>query len=141
MAPTITVDLNNVTRHVPAEFNGVHYSPLNNQLRFVYSELVEDESFEQAVAGRGDLYMPDFNASRGWHNRTKGGAAGETHALLIDQQPPAFSASIGPESTVVPSWNSPPHGVKSDMRAVWSPPAAAETVALSSRGMSELLQT
>ena len=44
-------------------------------------------------------------------------------------------------STVVPPWNSPPHGVKSDRRAVWSPPTAAATVALFSRGMSVLVQT
>ena len=32
------------------ELNGVHFSPLNHQLYFVYSQLVYDESFEQSLS-------------------------------------------------------------------------------------------
>eukprot|EP00965_Chrysotila_dentata_P246580 6207245-Pleurochrysis_carterae.AAC.2 len=45
----IEADLGNVSHIIAAEMAGAHYSPLNNQLRFLSSELVDDASFEQVT--------------------------------------------------------------------------------------------
>eukprot|EP00965_Chrysotila_dentata_P117375 3879410-Pleurochrysis_carterae.AAC.1 len=53
----------------------------------------------QAVAGPAPWWMPDFNVSRGWSNRSVGNAvppAGcvHTHAILADFLPPAFNGRV-----------------------------------------------
>ena len=46
----IIVRLNESVGSASEGLNGVHFSPLNHQLYFVYSQLVYDESFEQSLS-------------------------------------------------------------------------------------------
>ena len=84
---TVRVDPGTITNPaVQQSMSGVHFSPLDHQLFYVYSQMVYDESFEQAISehttpdGHADGYYDSLGAadkqpgvSMGWENLTNGG--------------------------------------------------------------------
>ena len=55
---TVSVTTTNVTHTIPEATTGCHFSPLDHQLYYVYSQMVYDESFEQAISDKPDWKEP-----------------------------------------------------------------------------------
>jgi hypothetical protein len=67
---TIDIDLAKITHQVPEAMNGCHFSPLDHQLFYVYSQMVYDESFEQSISDKPDTKELGNEISLGWSNTT-----------------------------------------------------------------------
>ena len=68
-ATTVSINPAHVTHSVAEETNGCHFSPLDHQLFYVYSQMVYDESFEQSIADKPlDKFDALNNVSLGWMN-------------------------------------------------------------------------
>lgn len=125
-ACAVSIDLANITNPaVPEASNGCHFSPLDHQLFYVYSQMVYDESFEQAISEHSDPDRPapalaDVKAggtqpgvSMGWQNLSQGGPG----VSWTDDPARAFNGNV------------------SVTLATGGPPAAAGRVGVASRGL------
>jgi hypothetical protein len=91
-ASTVQGNLSAVNADVPAGANGCHFSPLNHQLAFVYSQMVYDESFEQSIANKP---LPQGNnVSMGWLPVLSSAAAGEVRWQNGTEKEVAFNGNV-----------------------------------------------
>eukprot|EP00729_Bicosta_minor_P011801 gene11801-35186_t len=67
VASAVTIDVEHASRTIPAATLGCHYSPLDHQLYYVYSQMMYDESFEQSLGGTEKEGEGD-TVSLGWVN-------------------------------------------------------------------------
>eukprot|EP01043_Picozoa_sp_COSAG02_P019054 COSAG02_NODE_907_length_16005_cov_3.219252_9_plen_424_part_00 len=95
---TVTVDQTNITHHIADETNGCHFSPLDHQLFYVYSQMVYDESFEQSLADKPlDKFGALNNVSLGWMNLSlpsPGVDSADSAVQWVDDPNAAFNGNV-----------------------------------------------
>ena len=76
VASTVTINLDSAgDTAIPESSLGCHYSPLDHQLYYVYSQMLYDESFEQSLGGT-EKEGPGDTVSLGWANLSHADGAG-----------------------------------------------------------------
>ena len=93
----VTVNPANVTHSIAEETNGCHFSPLDHQLFYVYSQMVYDESFEQSLADKPlDKFGALNNVSLGWMNLSSDDASGVVGSSVqwVDNPKMAFNGNV-----------------------------------------------
>lgn len=101
---TVTVDQTNITNQIAEETNGCHFSPLDHQLFYVYSQMVYDESFEQYLADKPlDKFGAPNNVSLGWMNLSLPSAGVESPGSTVqwvDDPNAAFNGNVSVSLTL-----------------------------------------
>jgi hypothetical protein len=88
----VQANLSEVNAVVEVGANGCHFSPLNHQLAFVYSQMVYDESFEQSIANKP---LPKGNeVSMGWLPMLSSANAGEVTWQNGTEKEVAFNGNV-----------------------------------------------
>ena len=91
------VIITNGTLHaLPPGLSGCHFSPLDHQLYYVYSQMLYDESFEMSLADKPLSKTDQENAvSLGWSNVSSG--ASDVEPRWVNDSARAFNGNVSVE--------------------------------------------
>jgi hypothetical protein len=102
---TVSVDPGSVTHEVAEATNGCHFSPLDHQLFYVYSQMIYDESFEQSIADKPlDKWGGVNNVSLGWTEIANGSLPPAGSGVRwLDDVKASYNGNVSLELSLPPS--------------------------------------